>query len=319
MLRLSLLDNALDFITDAVEKLSVDNPDERSIKYSMLHLHSGVELLLKQRLCDEYWALIFQDIDKADRNCLESGDFISVGLEKSIERLKKHCNIDLAKYKNILSSLKKKRNTIEHYHLNIDKLEAVSVMVKVWSFILDFTHEHITLTDEQQQTIENIRELMLKQQSFIKERLKEIKPKISEAKKVSSLILECPVCLQKALPLQELEEETECLFCRKHSSKEEMIEDFLRIHDKYWFCLDPKEMSMTEPPLRFCPNCSEEKLYCFDIQAAKEYKVRWLCFNCGSVWGENEVRICNRCNEPFEIRTEEDDTCDDCWDYITRD
>ena len=39
----------------------------------LLHMSSGVELLLKERLRREHWSLIFRDPDKASLSVLESG------------------------------------------------------------------------------------------------------------------------------------------------------------------------------------------------------------------------------------------------------
>jgi len=80
-----LLENALDFILYAAEHVKQDSP--RSWKYALLHLISGIELLLKSRLELEHWSLLFQEVDKANESSFDSGDFRSVDFDSLIQRL----------------------------------------------------------------------------------------------------------------------------------------------------------------------------------------------------------------------------------------
>lgn len=58
-----LLENGLDFIQSAINYL-IKSQDKYDIKYGLLHLSSGVELVFKYRLLIEDWELLFQDIKK---------------------------------------------------------------------------------------------------------------------------------------------------------------------------------------------------------------------------------------------------------------
>ena len=55
-----LIENAMDFVSEAVIRLAKPNPDLREIKYVILHLSSGLELLQKQFLVDKDFSLIFK-------------------------------------------------------------------------------------------------------------------------------------------------------------------------------------------------------------------------------------------------------------------
>jgi len=52
--------------------------DHKRIKYAVLHLFAGIELVLKERLRREHWSLIFEKTDKANKLSLDKGDFVSV-------------------------------------------------------------------------------------------------------------------------------------------------------------------------------------------------------------------------------------------------
>src|SRR2546426_9855541 len=54
----TLLENGLDFVWSAVEHLSVAT-SKRELKYALLHLVSGIELILKERLRREDWKPLF--------------------------------------------------------------------------------------------------------------------------------------------------------------------------------------------------------------------------------------------------------------------
>ena len=56
-MNITLIENALDFILSAVEWAKGD--DDRSLKYAILNLSDGVELILKERLRRAHWSLLF--------------------------------------------------------------------------------------------------------------------------------------------------------------------------------------------------------------------------------------------------------------------
>ena len=84
-LKLSLLENAEDFLREAVKYAKVSSP--RDWKYAALHLWSALELLLKALLETEHWSLLFEDVNKASRKKLEEGDFQTVRFDTALERI----------------------------------------------------------------------------------------------------------------------------------------------------------------------------------------------------------------------------------------
>ena len=85
-LHLPLLENALDFLASAVEQLQLDTT--RSLKYAVLHLAAGVELLIKERLRQEDWQLLFDDVNAADELKYAAGDFYGVAPPEALKRLR---------------------------------------------------------------------------------------------------------------------------------------------------------------------------------------------------------------------------------------
>ncbi|MFJ5534146.1 hypothetical protein [Streptomyces sp. NPDC093261] len=67
--------NGLDYLVSVVEHLEAgtERVSARDLKYAVLHLAAGAEVLLKARLQLEHWSLVFSDPAKARRSELEDG------------------------------------------------------------------------------------------------------------------------------------------------------------------------------------------------------------------------------------------------------
>src|SRR5436189_30259 len=63
-LKLDLLENGIDFIRSGIENhFGQDESDSSARKYAVLHLFSGVLLILKERLRREHPSLIFEKVE----------------------------------------------------------------------------------------------------------------------------------------------------------------------------------------------------------------------------------------------------------------
>ena len=67
--------------------------DELCMKHIILNLANCLELLVKYRLEQEHWTLIFSDLNKAKYSDYLAGDFINVDVKPGICRLKNICEI----------------------------------------------------------------------------------------------------------------------------------------------------------------------------------------------------------------------------------
>ena len=71
VLKLTLMENGLDFIREGVEALYAEEetsaPPPRAHKYALLHVFSGALLVLKERLRREHESLIFKDVSRSVR------------------------------------------------------------------------------------------------------------------------------------------------------------------------------------------------------------------------------------------------------------
>ena len=84
------LENGLDYLYDVVRSLVTDKgqlPDPRTLKYVVLHLQAGVEVLLKVRLQSEHWSLVFKKPENVSSARFGSG-LESCTTDDALTRLK---------------------------------------------------------------------------------------------------------------------------------------------------------------------------------------------------------------------------------------
>lgn len=81
VLRRRLVDNAFDFLRCALDEF------EQTPKYSVIHFHAAMELLLKARLMAEHWSLVVADRAEPNWAKFKAGDFVSVNLAQAARRL----------------------------------------------------------------------------------------------------------------------------------------------------------------------------------------------------------------------------------------
>lgn len=116
--------------------------DACTVKQMILNLANCLELLVKYRLTEEHWSLIFSDINKAKYDDFISGNFISIDLKSGIKRLQNICNIkhDFTESEQIY----KYRNSLMHYTLKTDSFEQVIKRIALsMCEVISFINEEI--------------------------------------------------------------------------------------------------------------------------------------------------------------------------------
>lgn len=193
----SLSHNALDYLLSAVEHL--EQRTERSLKYSILHLFAGIELLLKERLRREHWSLIFQDINQASQNRLASGDFKSVDFHTCTARLAEIANVPLTKPQlNHLDSLRQLRNRIQHFHTTIGQNDATSRLAQGTNIAIHFiTNEMADLNASHKPELDRLHEALANFNEYVTCRTAEIGDNL----KSFACTVWCPRCDQNTLGL----------------------------------------------------------------------------------------------------------------------
>ena len=85
----SLLQNAESFFQEAVSY--IERGQERDWVFAIVNLAIALELTLKAVLQSEHWALVFEDINAASKESLQTGHFHTVGFEEALRRSEHIC------------------------------------------------------------------------------------------------------------------------------------------------------------------------------------------------------------------------------------
>ncbi|MDF6066103.1 hypothetical protein H8R03_29715 [Streptomyces sp. JH010] len=200
--------NGLDYLVSVAEHLEGGRePSARAMKYAVLHLAAGAEVLLKARLQMVHWSLVFANPGDATREALENGTLNSCSPEETRKRLTNMAGIKFSQSeKDALSNLAKRRNALQHYGLvgeNAKAGKVESTTAQVLNFLISFVGEHILehITDEEERRhaeidMDRIRGGVRTIQGYVAERMKDLGPVLGP---VRARTLQCPQCRQFAL------------------------------------------------------------------------------------------------------------------------
>jgi|GEM_PF-741220 ribosomal protein S27E len=335
-----LFTNGLDFILASIDAVTKVEEDNTQIKYAILNLSAGVDLVLKERLSIEHWSLLFENINNASKADINTGDFLSVNSNTCLKRLQNVCSIDFSqKDLSILNNLRKQRNKMEHFAVS-ENIEALkSILSKVLSLIIDFVEkefEDTQFTEEQNQYYNEIRIRSSDFEKFVDLRLAQLKSEL----KAQPWLCKCEHCLQKTVTFDSESQGLKCLFCKQTDSSKvivcpECLNNSLTLDgwNSIVHCLSCK---YTDDPEKIATNYYEKvdghsfhlayldgddsvKTLCFDCGSDSLIKVKneYLCLDCQNSWNEENVRGCDNCGELY-FRNSEDDhfrNCDNCIEY----
>jgi hypothetical protein len=186
--KFSLYQNGLDSIKHAVEHYVSDSVEARRYKYAILHLSQGVLLLLKERLSKEHPNFIFVNVatDPTDSKIK------TVDSEEVLLRLRKIAGVNLesSKYDELIRQLNAKRNSIEHYAVDISRHEADSLIVRAIQFLQWFFQEELRASFKEA-IGEDIWQKLLKISEYHLAEVTRAKKEIAD-RNLDALI--CPIC-----------------------------------------------------------------------------------------------------------------------------
>ncbi len=318
----SMLENGLDFIISGIshlqkaeEKDIEENIQDKELKYALLHLSAGIELVFKSRLNIEHWTYIFDDMNNASRKKFKDGSLKTVDSSTAIDRLEKMCDYTFEqKQKDALKSLRDARNRFEHGFIDNNPKAIENIINKAVEVIADFLGKNYNEFEIPSNMSEDNEGLTDREKAYYKEltmETKKLKRHHDDAVKLAlsralSITLkedlfECPECREKFLRHGDKDTKCECYFCGYSEDSKNIakkyIENILHISE-YEVGHHGGEF-----PLYTCPDCDCESM----VKANDLY----ICFNCGMQYKLNELRQCTYCGELFYPIDDEFD-CRDC-------
>lgn len=224
--------NGMDYLRSAVQHLAgadgMDNlrsaaqyfagaeaaePDDRALKYAVLHLQAATEVLLKARLTHEHWSLVFTEPGAASWQKFTAGDFESCSLATTLDRLEKIARVSLTQQeRRAISSLAKTRNALTHYGHSASAYQVEAQAARVLGLLLTFVSEHlrppqVTEAAYVKLVMEEVRGRLGAINALVADRMKQISGQLTEH---AAYTVICPDCRQSALVVGEW---PTCLFC----------------------------------------------------------------------------------------------------------
>jgi hypothetical protein len=320
--------NGLDYLVSVVEHLESGNErvSARDLKYAVLHLAAGAEVLLKARLQLEHWSLVFKDPAKAERMKLEDGSLISCGPEETVQRLNSIARIGISESdSSAVIRLAKHRNALQHYGLMGRSANAQAVESKaaeVLDFLIRFLDEELFpyLSEAEVQSaetdMERIRGGLSRIRDFVKTRMQRLRADLERRR---DRTVQCPNCGQWAVvggmmqSFDSVPERTwDCWFCSTRWAGN----DLALVYGVEVLGRDPGAPDVFGMmAVESCPDCEVESLVVGVKTADAPDDPVYFCFTCGkTLMG---MMQCGQCGRPFRPQGEES-ACGSCLDHRTR-
>lgn len=286
------VENGLELILSGLELL-VDNPTPRRRKHGVIDLHAGVGALLRGRLAEEHWSLVFQNPAEASRAAFDDGAFAPVNLPESLDRLERVAGLPVSdRWRWGVEELDRRREELEaRGHVEATAVLAAVAVAAVAPFFGALAQDGLNPTLAH--LLSRVRGRLTALEGYIATALHRIAARHPEGD-----LLGCPNCRQEGVLA--IDDGPICLFCG-HSGKAELLAD------EYCASFFPGE----ERWRYRCPTCQREAL--LDVGPTDGHP-GYRCFACGRQWVADELAFCNWCNQPFESGSAEpdEDRCELC-------
>ena len=302
-----LLATGMEFLVAAVDDLADEVPHPK-LKFGLVHLVTGMEILFKVRLAREHWSLVFSNVNQADRARLETGDFRSVSLEDAVKRLGSVCAVRFTQeHEQVFNVIRGERNKVLHMGYVGQQSQLRPVAAKTLNFLISFISNELEpngLSEETNDLLEQIRSGLAKIQHYVQERSTAIQPILEAA---HSTIVQCPLCLEAAMMFDG--DQAKCEFCGFADDGENAANMFA--HNVLELSKYRIVKQGGEWPVHQCPECGHNA-FVEGVKGMNPHTTRWVCFSCGVEADNNDVWPCMRCNEPVISGEGSYAFCDTC-------
>lgn len=223
MLTLDLLHNAIDSTVHGLEHYVEGRRSATNYKFAILHIAQGVELILKERLRQEHWVLIYDKVEKPNKSR-------TIDFETVVARLQSICKLSLAKYIDGLRGLRNARHEIEHYKVSLSEQEAATLIGSNIPFLMEFLEDELKTTLQEHIKDEETWQELLEIESVFAKAITKAREEVEwllghrEKDEEYPEIISCPLCGLEYLVIKgKNDKEAECLLCKHVSELKECL------------------------------------------------------------------------------------------------
>ncbi|MFE4305689.1 hypothetical protein [Streptomyces sp. NPDC056891] len=293
--------NGLDYLVSVVDLLESDSGGStaRELKYAVLHLAAGAEVLLKARLQIEHWSLVFTHPGQATREALEDGSLSSCGPDETRQRLKNIVGITFSgREEQALKDLARSRNQLQHWGLTGEQARAsvvASTTARVLNFLVAFVEDHLLPwlqepeLSEAREEMGHVRDGLAFIEQYVRERMKDLAPRLGRVRRST---VQCPLCRQWALVAhgyespQEIDDldiddmfNVECLFCTERLTPREAAHEYAGVILGHF---GNEEAFDLPAEVHLCPECKNDVLVRGAATVAAPNRPVDFCFACAT-------------------------------------
>ncbi len=289
-----MLDNGLLFSTEAIELLEGD-PKEKELRLSLIQLAMGIELIVKDRLANEHWSLVFETPQTAKPKKWEEADFKSVGYSEAIKRLESITGQAFSRQEDFQRMIDQ-RNKLIHLGLAYSVEAMKASASKAIGALIEFINERLPedeRTEDQTQSIESLVKSTTKFEHYVQGRLSEIEVELD-----GFTVLKCLAC---SMPTLKVDCGIKCLFCSYET------DDVAIASESFAEVMEYRDIHQ-------CPACEWNTMVYVEPEYTAKNDGIYLCFDCNRTWEDGELDDCSGCGSPIE-EVEGLSLCGDCIRY----
>lgn len=271
--------NGMDYLLTAVQHLTegASPPNDRDLKYAVLHLQAATEVLFKARLVKEHWSLVYRDPRRASLDDFRQGRFESCTLQEAMNRLAQVAGVVVPpEARQAIEKVTDVRNRLTHYGHTVNAYRVEDWAAQVLGFLLTFITQELkpVLSSELMEVGEAMYTLRTKLssiESLVEDRMNTLSGELGP---VAHRTVVCPDCRQWALVVGEIP--VVCRFCLQKFdtavfAEADYVLEVLGERDDHEY--------------RSCPGCADRSFGHMVVGArtakAPDTDVA-LCFSCGT-------------------------------------
>ncbi|MCR4322065.1 MAG: transposase [Candidatus Brocadiaceae bacterium] len=311
-----VVENAFDFFQKSLEEF------DKKPKYSVIHFHAAVELIMKARLLWEHWTLIITRPETANLKSFRSGDFQSVSIKDAKARLEAIVQEGLsqAEYECFLRLSDHRNRMVHFYHTgntgNKSEFEKiVAEQCLAWYYVSRIFERWNEQFQSYKKGIAKIDKVMHKHRKYLKAKFGALGEDIERLKSRGILFSVCPSCGFKSFGEDSGNEpilDYECLVCKaretglkvdcpKCGEENKLIGEPRHECSKCGHKFDEKDVQAFltkdfvydkhDPERSIVAHCDE----CGGYEMVVEVNHTWICSQCFSKYASEEVGQCEWC------------------------
>ncbi|MEW6238575.1 MAG: hypothetical protein AB1656_24585 [Candidatus Omnitrophota bacterium] len=308
-----VVENAFNFFKKSLEEF------DKEPKYSVIHFHAAVELIMKARLLWEHWTLIITRPETANLKRFRSGDFQSVSIKDAKARLESvvQDGLNKAEYECFLRLSDHRNRMVHFYHPGYtgNKAELEKIVVEqclAWYHMSQIFGRWSEQFQSYRKEIAKIDKAMHEHRKYLKAKFDALAEDIKNRGTTFSI---CPSCGFESFEEGVGDEpilDYECLVCKVRKTglvvecpecgeQNKLIGEPWHECDKCHHEFDENDVQafFTKDCMYYDKDNPDQSAHCGECggyQMVVQVNDTWICSQCFTKYDSEEIDYCDWCN-----------------------